>query len=578
MEEQVLHFREAIVFLFAAGLIIPIAQRFRISPVLGFLLIGVLIGPHGIAQFASYYPPLAWISISDGEAVHALAELGVVLLLFVIGLELSMARLWAMRRLVFGLGGTQVAVSAVAIGLVAAAFGNSGAASIVLGSCLALSSTAIVMQLLTESRRLSSPTGHVSFSILLLQDLAVVPILFIVGIMGTRTEGSVLAAFSIAIVQAAVTIAAIMAAGRLVIRPLFHVVGATHSRELFMAAVLLVVIGTAMITAMAGLSMALGAFLAGLLLADTEYKHQVEVDIDPFKGLLLGLFFMSIGMGIDPAAVAAAPVLLLLSMVGLYVLKSAIIFVLARLFATPTPVAAETALLLGQGGEFAFVVIGIAVAGGVLPTDIAQFMLIVAGLSMLVTPLMVRLARTVALRLEAQQDAADAAGDEPPSIAEHVIIAGYGRVGQMIGSMIGAEGVPHVAVDADSGLVAKLRREGAGVYFGDASRPEMLHRLGIDKASAMVVTMDSAAAAERIVAAVRLEQPNLPILARARDTAHALRLVAAGATKVVPETVEASLQLSESVLVVGAGLPEEAARLTVETRRRQEADGLQPRG
>ncbi|HUG63389.1 MAG TPA: cation:proton antiporter [Methylomirabilota bacterium] len=571
MHTETLAYSELMVFLVAAGLVVPIAQRFRVSPVLGFLLIGVLIGPYGLGRLALDYPLLSLATIDDEAGVHTLGEFGVTLLLFVIGLELSVERLWSMRRLVFGFGGSQVLVSAIVIGLIAYSFGNTPVASIVLGSCLALSSTAIVMQLLTETHRLGAPAGRAVFAVLLMQDLAVVPMLVLVEVVAKGEDSSIVAAFGEAGLYAVLAITAIMLLGNLLIRPLFRVVGATRSRELFMATVLLTVLSTGVATAAAGLSMALGAFLAGLLLADTEYRHQVEVDIEPFKGLFLGVFFLSVGMGIDPLAVLDNPLWILGSVVALFVVKGAILFALALLFKLPRPVAAEVALTAGQAGEFAFVIIGLALSLSVVEPGVAQFMLIVAGLSMVATPLMARLARDVAARLEDEPDDGSpvAMDAHAADLSDHVIIAGYGRVGRMLGELLERENVPHIGLDTARGAVARMRADGIAVFYGDASRPEILERVGIARAGAVVLTMDSTEAAERVVAAVRSERPTLPIYARARDTAHALRLLAAGATTVIPETVEASLQLGEAVLQA-AGLPEEVARRVVEERRRLE--------
>jgi monovalent cation:proton antiporter-2 (CPA2) family protein len=572
LSTETLAFSELIVFLVVAGLIVPVAHRFRVSPVLGFLVIGVLVGPHGFGRLAESYPFLSAATIGDEEGVHTLAEFGVVLLLFVIGLELSVERLWAMRRLVFGLGGSQVVVTSVVIGLIAWAFGNPAPAAVVLGTCLALSSTAIVVQFLTETHRLGAPAGRAAFSILLLQDLAVVPLLVLVAVLAEGQRGSVVGAFAEALVTAAVAVVLIMVAGNVLIRPLFRLVGATRSRELFMATVLLTVLVIGWGTSAAGLSMPLGAFLAGLLLADTEYRHQVEVDIEPFKGLFLGLFFMTVGMGLDPLAVLANPVWIVGSVIGLFAIKGAILYVLARLFRLPRATAVELALTVGQAGEFAFVIVGLAQSLGVVDPATGQFMLIVAGLSMVLTPLIARRARSVGLMFETEQpgDAPAADAGMTADISGHVVVAGYGRVGSLIGTLLRQESVPFIALDTDAATVARLRSNGVDAYVGDASRPEILTRVGIDRASAFVVTMDATAAAERIIAAVHRQRPELPILARARDAAQASRLLAAGATIAFPETVEASLQLGEAVLV-SAGLPEDAARVIVEAQREVEA-------
>lgn len=563
--------REVVVFLAAAGIAVPIMHRLRISAVLGFLVIGLVVGPYGLGRLTAYAPWLATIVISDIEGVRALAELGVVFLLFMIGLELSLTRLTSMRRQVFGLGAAQVVLTSGVIASVAYLFGNSEAASLVIGACLALSSTAIVTQMLIESRRFSTPVGQTSFAILLFQDLAVVPILFMTGVLGAGGEGSVALPFAQAIGKAALAIAIIMAVGRIVIRPVFRLVGQTRSRELFMATVLLVVIGTAAITAEAGLSLSLGAFLAGLLLAETEYRHQIEIDIEPFKGLLLGLFFMSVGMTIDVSAVLHEPVWIPLSVLGLLAIKSAIVFLLARGFGHSRAVAAESALLLGQGGEFAFVVLATALAHGLLPASTAQFMLIVTSLSMLATPAAARLARMIGKRLE---DADRLVGGKSPSEAAelaggHVVIAGYGRVGQLLGSLLDSRCIPHVGVDVDPNIVERLRSDGVAAHYGDASRPELLRRLGVEQASALVITMDAPAAAERVVAAARSAWPTLPILARARDRTHARRLLALGATDVVSETIEASFDLAE-VLLASLGHSPEASRQMVAERREEE--------
>ncbi len=570
MHIEALSLREVIVFLVAAGVVVPLVQRLKVSPVLAFLAVGVVIGPHGLVRFADTLPWLGYGTIADLEGVRALAELGVVFLLFMIGLELSLERLWAMRRLVFGLGGAQVVVTGAVIAGIASLFDNSLPVATILGAGFALSSTAIVMQILAENRRLGTRTGRTSFAILLCQDLAVVPILFLVAAFAAQSDGSLLLAFGGAIGQALGAVAVILVIGRLVIRPLFRFIGSAASREMFLALVLLVIIGTALATQKAGLSLALGAFLAGLLFAETEYRHAIEVDIEPFKGLLLGLFFVSVGMSIDLAQIAAQPIWLFASVAALFLVKSPIIFVLARLFGEPRSVALEAALLLGQGGEFAFVIFGLAAGLGLLPADTAQFMLIVAGLTMIATPPVAHAARKAARALEARDARHGApAADIPADLANHVIIVGFGRVGQLLGSLLDTQELPYVALDIDANLVARFRTHGASIFFGDASRPEMLRKFGVEDAAALVVTMDSPQAAEQVVTAAREHWPDLAIYARARDTDHAARLIGHGASHAVPETTEASLQLSEIVLM-GAGVPDNAARHMVETRRQSE--------
>jgi CPA2 family monovalent cation:H+ antiporter-2 len=567
---EALNIREVMVFLVAAGVVIPLFRRLKVSPVLGFLAVGLVIGPYGLGRFADSLPWLGYLVISDLEGVRAFAELGVMFLLFMIGLELSIDRLWAMRRMVFGLGGAQVIVTGAVIALIVSAFDNSLTVAVVLGAGLALSSTAIVMQLLAENRRLGTAAGRTSFAILLFQDLAILPILLLVGAFATQGQGSIVLAFAWAIGQALVVVAVILVIGRLVIRPLFRFIGSDASRETFLAFVLLVIIGTALATSQVGLSMALGAFVAGLLLAETDYRYEIEVDIEPFKGLLLGLFFASVGMGIDVTQVVEEPFWLIASVVGLFLVKCPIIYVLARLFGESRPVALESGLLLGQGGEFGFLVVGLALSLGLMPADTAQFMLIVTGLTMFATPLVAQAARKMARSVEEwEADRGQGAADLPADLSGHVIVAGYGRVGQVVGSILDAQELPHVGLDTDAGLVAGFRANGGCVFYGDATRPEMLRKFGADRAAALVVTMDSPRAAERVAAVARRHWPELAIYARARDIDHANRLIAKGANHVIPETMEASLQLGEMVLT-GAGVPERAARRLIEARRSAE--------
>jgi CPA2 family monovalent cation:H+ antiporter-2 len=563
------YLREILIFLAAAGLVLPVALRLRVNPVLGYLAVGGAIGPFGLGLWAADMPLLSHLVISDLEGVRTLAELGIIFLLFTIGLELSLDRLWAMRRLVFGLGGLQVCVTAAAIAAIALAFGNPVPAATVFGAALALSSTAIAMQILVQSRRLATPLGRTSFSILLLQDLAVVPIMLLVGMLAAQPGGGVTADVAAALAKAALAIGAIYALGRLVLRPVLHLVAQARSREMFMAAILLVALGTALMTAAAGLSMALGAFLAGLLLAETEYRHEIEVDLEPFKGLMLGLFFVSVGMGIDWRLVAEMPVRLIASVVGLIALKAAIVAALCRAFGLPRHTAIEAGLLLGQAGEFAFIVIGMALTLGLVQDAAGQFMLIVAGLSMLATPPVAALARRAAAGLERSASAAAAAEPIEP-LDGHVVVAGFGRVGRMLAAALQAEAVPFVAVDPDPGTVARGRADGLPVFFGDASRLDMLERAHVAAAAGVVITMDDFAAAERIVRGIRLRWSSVPIYVRARDSAHARLLIAAGASSAVPETVEASLQLAGRVLE-GLGVDEDIVRRRLEHQRALDA-------
>jgi len=570
VDTETLSLREVMVFLVAAGVVVPLVHRLRVSTVFGFLVVGLVIGPHGLASFIETLPWLRYVVIADLESVRPMAELGVVFLLFMIGLELSFDRLWAMRRLVLGLGGAQVIVTGAVIAVIASFFGLALPAAMVLGGGLALSSTAIVMQLLAENRRLGTATGRTGFAILLFQDLAVLPVLFLVSAFAAQGAGSVVLAFVWAIGQALIAVTAILVLGRLVIRPVFRFIGSAASRELFLAFVLLVIIGTALVTEAFGLSMALGAFLAGLLFAETEYRHEIEVDIEPFKGLLLGLFFVSVGMTIDLAQVAATPLWLIAAAAGVFLVKSPILYGLARLFGEPRSVALEVSLLLGQGGEFSFLIIGLAFSLGLLANDITQFMLIVTGMTMFATPVVAHGARRLARAVEAREGRqGNRDVDVPSGLSGHVIIVGYGRVGQMLGSLLDGQELPHVGLDTDAILVGRFRTKGACIFYGDASRPDLLRKFGVEQAAALVVTMDSPRAAELVVAAARRYWPDLAIYGRVRDMDHAARLIERGASHVVLETLEASLQLGEMVLI-GAGVPDYAAGRIVEARRQAE--------
>ncbi|MCK2126646.1 cation:proton antiporter [Thauera aromatica] len=563
--------KEIILFLALSGVLIPLLGRLRINPVLGFLSVGAVLGPYGLASHADTWPLLSWLTFARPEDVEFLAELGVIFLMFMIGLEMSVERLWSMRRQVFGLGGLQVALSAAAIGGLAWSFGNAVEASVILGTVLAFSSTAIVMQLLIQRRELGTPLGQSAFAILLFQDLAVVPLLVLISILGAAAgEGSFAVLLGSALLKGVLTVLALYLIGRRVIRPLFHQIASNRQPDTFTALTLLTTLGVATLTWMAGLSMALGALLAGLLIAETEFRHEVEITIEPFKGLLMGLFFMSVGMGIDLRALLAEPLWIPLSVLGLLALKGLILVVLLRRFGLSWGRAAEGGLLLGQGGEFAFIVIGLALGFNLLEREIAQFMLIVVGVSMLCTPLVARFGQGLGNLIDRRLVPPEAAPDaELGELHGHVIIAGFGRVGQMVGQILAEQGVPFVAIENDAKLVAQQRKAGVPLVFGDASRPELLRKLRIDRAQSVVLTMDHTAAAEHAVLGIRRLMPMLRIIARARDERHALRLREAGASVVVPETLESGLQLTGWVLESLGVPPEASLRLLEQERERR---------
>jgi len=546
-------YKDALLFLGTAGLVVPLFHRLRVSPVLGFLAAGIALGPHALGRLAAQHPWLGYVTITDLDRIAHLAEFGVVFLLFMIGLELSWERLVTMRRLVFGLGSMQVAASALTIGAAAYALGQTPASAAVLGAALALSSTAIVLPVLADRKRLNAPAGRASFAVLLLQDLAVAPMLFMVAMLGVREGTGIGTGLLFAFVPAAVALLVLVVLGRVILRPLFHYVAAARSTELFMAACLLVVIGTGLVTAASGLSMSLGAFIAGMLLAETEYRREIEVTIEPFKGLLLGLFFVSVGAGLDVGRLADAALVVVGLAAALVIGKAAIMMALARLVGLAPSVGREAALLLGPCGEFAFVLVGSAVALRVVPSDVGGLVLIVVTLTMVLIPVLGSLGERAGRRV-AKNEAPESFEPPPMDNQVRVLIVGYGRVGTLVGDMLSRHDVPFLAIDADPKVVRRARDGGRKIYFGDASRPEFLRRSGIDRARALVATMDDPAAVGRVVAAAHAERPDLTILARARDAEHASRLYALGATDAVPETIEASLQLSEALLV-DIGLP-----------------------
>ncbi len=569
--------RDWIVLLVAMGLIVPLVRRFNAPTVLGYLLAGVLIGPYGLGALAEHWPWLRWLTIENIETVRFMAELGVVFLLFMIGLELSWDRLMSMARLVFGLGALQVTLTALALAaLLHLIAGLAAPAAAVAGMALALSSTAIVMHMMVEERRLATPVGRAAFAVLLFQDLAVVPVLFLTGALANGA-GNGLAGMLWPLLfnlgKAALAIGIIILVGRKALRPMLRF--AARSRESFMAVTLLLVVGTGVLTHAAGLSMALGAFLAGLLLAETEYSHQVQVDLEPFKGLLMGVFFTSIGMSLNLPAAFAQPLALLVALALLIAMKAAILLVLARAFGLGGGTGIELALLLAHGGEFAFVILSQAAALGVVPWPQAQFLMVVTTLSMFLLGFLARLGRWLGARVtrtEMRRHAPLPTPEETRELKDHVIIIGYGRVGQLLGEILADLRQPFVAIDSDPVIVAAARQK-APVYFGDATHPDILRRLGAGRALALVITMDDADMAERVVRVVSHNWPHLPVLARARDTRHAMRLVSRGAREVVPETVEASLDLAE-LLLQSTGLGAEAAHEIIAARREQERQRL----
>jgi CPA2 family monovalent cation:H+ antiporter-2 len=470
--------------------------------------------------------------------------------MFMIGLELSAARVWALRRWVFGAGTGQVGISAILIGAIAWFLFGRVDTAVVLGFVLALSSTAVVMQLMTAQKNTGTRLGQAAFSVLMLQDLAVVPLLILIDAMGSGAQGNLGMLVLVAMAKAALAIALIYLVGGRIVHPLFRAFARHHQPDVFMALILLTTLGIAGISAAAGLSMALGALIAGVLLAETEFKHEVELMIEPFKGLLMGLFFMTVGMGMDLRQVAAAPLWLAAAVFGLIGLKALVVTLLFRAGGLPWGRSVEGGLLLGQGGEFAFIVIGYATAGKLVDPALGQLVMLAVGLSLFVTPPLARLGRAIGERWESQADLEAAALDlaQLESASGRIIIAGFGRVGRQLAKLLNEQGIEFVAFENDARLVAKMRAQGYPVYFGDASRAELLQRVDAGHAPAIVLTMDHPAAALHAVRGIRREFPLVRLYARSRDEKHARDLKLAGATIVVPETLEAGLQLSAFVL------------------------------
>jgi CPA2 family monovalent cation:H+ antiporter-2 len=567
--------KDTLVFLAAAGLVVPLFHRARIGAVLGFLCVGIAVGPYGFGRLAADFPWLRYLTIEDRARVEPFAELGVLFLLFLIGLELSLARLWSLRRYVIGIGAVQFLLSALVLRVGMWAMGVSTSNAIVLGLCLAMSSTAIVMQLLEEQGRSATQVGRIALAVLLFQDLMVAPVLFGVEILG-RGERDVVPALAIAVLQAAVVLVAIVGAGRYLLQPIFRSVARTGSRDLIMAITLFVVVGVAAETGAAGLSSALGAFLAGLLLSETEYRHHIEIDIAPFKGLLIGLFFISVGMTIDLRAVWSNVGVILAAVAALLVVKSVVLFVASRVFRVSVAAAAEVAVLLAQGGEFAFVVIALARSSGLIAGELAQLATAVVGISMMVTPLCAVGGRWLGRRLQHVDHRHHMPAESASELRDHAVIGGYGRVGQTVARLLAAENVPFIALDTNGELVAEWRKRGHSCFFGDAGRPELLARVGAAEARAFVVTVNARQSAERMVAAARKGRPDAPVFARALDVDHAVRLLELGAVDVIPEAVEASLQLGGRLLE-SLGLSEEAVTLRLEELREEERARLETR-
>ena len=530
---------DALVVLGAAGLVIPAFARARVSPVIGFILVGVLVGPAGLGALVARLPWLYHVTITNPQAMAPIGEVGIVLLLFSIGLELSFARLWAMRRAVFGTGAAQLFASAAAIGGGLLLAGETWPGAVALAFALALSSTALVLPITGTGGEL----GRGAFAVLLLQDLALVPIVFALGAIGRGGGGDI----ATTAVVGGLTVVAMYGLGRVMLPLLFAQAARTKSPELFLAAALLVAIVASLVTAAAGLSPIVGALLAGLLIAETAYHHEVEAIVRPFQGLALGVFLITVGMSLDLRQVWQSWPALLTALASVVAAKALITAALLRWRGAGWPIAAEAGLLLGSPGETTLIVLGVAVEAALLSRTDAAFWQTVTALGMTATPLLARVGQLLTHRLQREELPTPALAIEPSGPG--TVIIGFGRVGRLVAEMLREHGRRFVAVDADVDCVAAGRRDGFPVGYGDVVRVELMQQLGLDRAEALVLTMDNPALSVRIAARVRALAPELIIIARARDGRHAAELYRAGVTDAVPETMESSLQLSEAVLV-----------------------------
>ena len=538
----------------AAIIAVPIFQRLGLGSVLGYLVAGVVVGPWGLGF------------IGEVEEIRHVAEFGVVFLLFVIGIELKPARLWVMRRMVFGLGSAQVILTGLVLAALALLLDVPLATAVIVGFGLALSSTAFGLQILTERGQLGTVVGRTAFSVLLLQDLAVVPLLTLVSLL--TQEASLIENLEFAILEAAAVIVIVILVGRYLLTPFLRLAATSRTAEIFTAAAVLAVLGMAWLMSAVGLSMPLGAFLAGLMLADSPYRHQVVADIQPFRGILLGLFFMVVGMSIDFGLIRDQGAVIVILVVGLLLIKTFLLWALCRLMGVSSGNAVRISLLLSQSGEFGFVLFGLAAATGVMSADLFQILTVIVALTMVTTPLMAALGERIDRRLASKPDAHDVSAADAVARQGHVILAGFGRVGRRLATLLDACQVPYLALDTEVDRVAEGRAQGYSVFYGDATRIDVLKAAGAERASALVSALDQAKAVERLVQIMRQHYPGTPIYARARDRGHCEQLRRAGVNTAISETLEASLQLGRVVLDAN-GVPADEVRRQLRAFRRE---------
>jgi len=536
--------KDALVILGAAGIVIPLFARFRVTPIIGFILVGVLVGPYGLGRMVMDYEWLSHITITDQERLEPFAEFGIILLLFAIGLELSFNRLWQLRKLVFGLGALELLVIGTLLTAILSMMGQYWTGAMALGLALAFSSTALVLRISGTN----TPVGRAALSMLLFEDIMIVPVIFLLGALAPFAQEDGLTGLMDTLWQGLLVVLVMMVAGRFLLPRLFAQAARTKSPELFLAASLLVVIGASLATAFVGLSPIVGALIAGLLIAETEYHTEVEGIMEPFKGLALGIFLITVGMSIDLATIWDNLWLILGAVVGVLTLKAVVTGVLLRLMGARRSTATETGILMASPSETTLIVLAAATNALLIQPGTAQFWQIVTAIGLTITPLLALLGKHAAGRVEPSPSLQelDSDGDET---TPRVIIVGFGRVGKLVAQMLDKHDKPYVAVDSDSDLIENARHEGYRAIYGNAMRSDALDKLGIDNALAVILTMDEHVLAQRLVKKLRSARSDMPIIARARDSFHAAELYRSGATTAVPETLESSLQLSEAVLV-----------------------------